>query len=94
MKYKLVCDALTMAIWQRRPETGLIHHSDPGSQYVSHAFRELLSTNNIVGSMSRRGNCRDNAVVESFFDSLKQELVQWKSYQTQLEAQQDILNVL
>jgi transposase InsO family protein len=79
MKAQLVCDALKMAIWQRRPQRGLIHHSDRGSQYASKAFRRLLKAHGIKGSMSRKGDCWDNAVVESFFGSLKQERVQWKS---------------
>ena len=83
-----------MAIWQRRPKAGLIHHSDRGSQYASKAFRQLLKAHGVQGSMSRRGNCWDNAVVESFFGSLKQERVQWCSYQTRYEAQQDVLNYI
>jgi putative transposase len=94
MKAQLVCDALRMAIWQRRPKAGLIHHSDRGSQYASKAFRQLLKTYEIQGSMSRKGDCWDNSVVESFFGSLKQERVQWRSYQTRYEAQQDILNYI
>ena len=94
MKAQLVCDALTMAIWQRRPNAGLIHHSDRGSQYASHAFRKLLKENGVRGSMSRKGDCWDNAVVESFFGSLKQERVHWRNYQTRNEAQQDILNYI
>ncbi len=94
MKAQLVCDALQMAIWQRKPKAGLIHHSDRGSQYASKAFRQLLKAHGFKGSMSRKGDCWDNAVVESFFGSLKQERVQWKSYQTRYEAQQDILNYI
>lgn len=94
MKAQLVCDALTMAIWQRRPQAGLIHHSDRGAQYASKAFRRLLKAHRVQGSMSRRGNCWDNAVVESFFGSLKQERVQWCNYQTRYEAQQDVLNYI
>jgi len=94
MKAQLVCDALTMAIWQRRPKAGLIHHSDRGSQYASKAFRRLLKAHGFKGSMSRKGDCWDNAVVESFFGSLKQERVQWQSYQTRYEAQQDILDYI
>ncbi len=94
MKAQLVCDALTMAIWQRRPTSGLIVHSDRGSQYASKQYRKLIEKNEFTGSMSRKGNCWDNAVVESFFGSLKQERVQWKSYQTRHEAQQDILNYI
>ncbi len=94
MKAQLVCDALTMAIWQRRPPSGLIVHSDRGSQYASKQYRNLFDKNGFKGSMSRKGNCWDNAVVESFFGSLKQERVQWKSYQSRFEAQQDILNYI
>ena len=94
MKAKLVCDALQMALWRRRPKSGLIHHSDRGSQYASKAFRRLLKAHGIEGSMSRKGDCWDNAVVESFFGSLKQELVQWRNYQTRYEAQQDILEYI
>jgi len=92
MKAQLVCDALQMAIWQRRPKAGLIHHSDRGSQYASKAFRRLLKSHGFLGSMSRKGDCWDNAVAESFFGSLKQERVQWRSYQTRYEAQQDVLD--
>ncbi len=94
MTAQLVCDALTMAIWQRRPTAGLIHHSDRGSQYASKLFRQLLKAHGFISSMSRRANCWDNAVVESFFGSLKQERVQWCHYQTRHEAQQDVLNYI
>jgi len=94
MTAQLVCDALTMAIWLRRPKAGLIHHSDRGSQYASKAFRRLLKAHGIKGSMSRKGDCWDNAVVESFFGSLKQERVHWRHYQTRYEAQQDILDYI
>jgi len=94
MKAQLVCDALSMAIWLRQPKAGLIHHSDRGSQYASKNFRRLLKENNFRGSMSRKGNCWDNSVVESFFGSLKQERVQWRHYQTRNEAQQDILSYI
>jgi len=89
-KARLVCDAFKMVIGQRRPQAGLIHHSDRGSQYASHAFRRLLGANGVRGSMSRQGDYWDTAVVESFFGSLKQERVQWRNYQTRYEAQQDI----
>ena len=94
MKSQLVCDALHMAIWRRQPKAGLIHHSDRGSQYASKAFRRLLKARDIEGSMSRKGDCWDNAVVESFFGSLKQERVQWRNYQSRYEAQQDILGYI
>lgn len=94
MTADLVCDALKMAIWQRKPQRGLIVHSDRGSQYASHEYRRLLKMYGCVGSMSRKGDCWDNAVAESFFGSLKQEQVQWKHYQTRYEAQQDILGYI
>ena len=94
MKAKLVCDALKMALWQKRPKPGLIHHSDRGSQYASDDFRKLLKDNEITGSMSRKGNCWDNAVAESFFGSLKQERVQWYEYRTREEARQDIVQYI
>ena len=94
MKAQLVCDALQMAIGQRQPDAGLIVHSDRGSQYASKAYRRLLKAHGFVGSMSRKGNCWDNAVAESFFGSLKNERVHWKNYQTRKEAQQDVLNYI
>lgn len=94
MKSSLVCDALRMAIWQRRPSPGLIVHSDRGSQYASKAYRHLLQTHNLLGSMSRKGDCWDNAVAESFFGTLKQERIQWRNYQTRHEAQQDVLSYI
>lgn len=93
MKAALVCDALRMAIWLRRPPPGLIVHSDRGSQYASKAYRNLLKAYGFIGSMSRLGNCWDNAVAESFFGSLKQERCQWRHYQTRYAAQQDICNI-
>ena len=94
MKAQLVCDALNMAIWQRKPKAGLVVHSDRGSQYASKIYRTLLKQHKFVGSMSRLGNCWDNAVAESFFGSLKQEKVQWCNYQTRNEAQLDVLKYI
>ncbi len=94
MKAQLVCDALTMAIWQRQPDKGLIVHSDQGVQYASHQYRNLLKDNGFIGSMSKKGCCWDNAVAESFFGSLKQERVHWKNYETRYEAQQDVMNYI
>ena len=94
MKASLVCDALKMAIWHRKPKRGLIVHSDRGSQYASDDYRKLLAVYGCIGSMSRKGDCWDNAVAESFFGSLKQERVQWRHYRTRAEAQQDILNYI
>ena len=94
MKAQLVCDALTMAIWQRQPEAGLIVHSDQGVQYASHQYRRLLKNHNFIGSMSKKGCCWDNAVAESFFGSLKQERIHWRNYETRYAAQQDVLNYI
>ncbi len=94
MKAQLVCDALTMAMWQRKPKAGLIVHSDQGVQYASHQYRRILRTHGFVGSMSKKGCCWDNAVAESFFGTLKQERVHWRNYQTRYAAQQDVLNYI
>ena len=74
MEEKLTLTALESALQRRSPPQGLIHHSDRGVHYASHAFQRLLSDNGVVQSMSRRGNCWDNACVESFFSTLKREL--------------------
>lgn len=71
---QLCLDALQMALWRRQPDPGLIHHSDRGSQYTSGDYQEALQARRVSCSMSRRGNCWDNAVVESFFATLKREL--------------------
>ena len=94
MKARLVCDALRMAIWQRQPQAGLIVHSDRGSQYASRDYQRLLEIHSFAGSMSRTGDCFDNAVAESFFGSFKQELVHWNHYQTRYAAQQDVLHYI
>ena len=91
----LVCDALQMALWRRHPVKGeLIFHSDRGSQYASKEFGKLLMKNGIRGSMSRKGDCWDNAVIESFFGSLKCERVLWRSYQDREEARADIVDYI
>src|SRR4030095_2891979 len=71
----LTLDALAMALARRRPPPGLLHHSDRGSQYASGDYQQVLARHGVVCSMSRRGNCWDNAVAESFFATLKVELV-------------------
>jgi len=86
LKRQLVLEALDMAIKQRRPQSGLLHHSDRGSQYASHDYRALLIDNNIDISMSRRGNCYDNAVAESFFGSLKTECIRGVVYPSRRQA--------
>jgi transposase InsO family protein len=83
---QLALDALKTALLRRQPPRGLIHHSDRGSQYASSDYRRLLKANGIVCSMSRRGNCWDNAVAESFFSTLKLELVYEHDWATRAEA--------
>lgn len=73
MKTSLVNDALSMALWVRKPNKGLISHTDRGSQYASYSHRKLLKSYGVIQSMSRKGNCWDNAVAESFFHTLKTE---------------------
>ena len=91
---KLAMAALTMALEERRPRTGLIHHSDRGSQYAAHEYREALSAAGALSSMSRRGDCWDNAVVESFFSTLKTELVHRKIYLRHADARAEIFEYL
>lgn len=83
----LVLSALRMALVTRRPEPGLIHHSDRGSQYCGAAYRTVLKAHGIVRSMSRKADCWDNAVSESFFSTLKQELIYLRAFGTRAEAQ-------
>jgi putative transposase len=86
MRASLVCDALRMALLARRPAAGLIFHSDRGSQYTSAAFRELLASHGVLQSLSRPRQCWDNAVAESFFATLKSELVYRQSWPTRRAA--------
>ena len=86
--------ALTMALQRRRPPQGLLHHSDRGSQYASRDYQQVLASHGIVCSMSRRGNCWDNAVAESFFATLKVELVADAAWLTRAAAQADLVEYL
>jgi putative transposase len=86
----LVLQAFKMACWKRRPPKGVIHHSDRGSQYASGDFQKALAQHGFVPSMSRKGNCYDNAVMESFFHTLKAEEVNDCEYFTRLQAKQAI----
>ena len=86
LESRLVVDALEMAVQQRWPDEGLLAHSDRGSQYASEHYRRLLARNGIECSMSRRANCWDNAPMESFFASLKKELVHDADFATRAEA--------
>jgi transposase InsO family protein len=90
----LAMDALKMAIWRRKPGRGLLHHSDRGVQYASHDYQALLKQHGIICSMSRKGNCWDNAVAESFFHTLKTELVYHGNYETRREAKQEIFEYM
>jgi putative transposase len=94
MQARLVCDALNMAIQQRRPAAGLIVHSDRGSQYASALYQDLLNENGFVCSMSRKGNCWDNSIAERFFLNLKMERVWQRQYANQTEARNDIADYI
>lgn len=94
MKASLVNDSLLMAIKKRQPGEGLISHSDRGSQYASNSHRALLQAYGIRQSMSRRGNCWDNSVAESFFHTLKVELVHHENFKTREEAEQAIFHYI
>ena len=90
----VVVEAWWMAWQHRRPAPGLVHHSDQGNQYRATLYQTILARRGVVMSMSRKGNCYDNAPVESFFSSLKNELVRHRSFQTQTEAQQAIVGYI
>ena len=90
MKKALVIRALMMAVNLRQPPPGLIHHSDRDSQYASHDYQKLLKQHKMIGSMSRKGNCWDNAPVERFFSSLKREWTGDRWYRTRREAIADV----
>ncbi|OHE11167.1 MAG: transposase [Sulfurimonas sp. RIFOXYB2_FULL_37_5] len=94
MKVSLVNDALSMAIKHRNPSKGLLWHTDRGSQYASYAHKDLLEKHNIVQSMSRKGNCWDNAVAESFFKTLKSDLVYQTYFYTKRQAKQEIFEYI
>ena len=94
MKVSLVNDALSMALRHRNPPKGLIWHTDRGSQYASYSHKDLLKENSITQSMSRKGNCWDNAVAESFFKSLKSDLVYENTFYTKKQAKQEIFKYI
>jgi transposase InsO family protein len=91
---KLVQSAMKMAVLHRDPDKGLIHHSDRGIQYAAEDFQNLLDDNKVICSMSRKGNCWDNACVESFFGSLKREWIKRKIYETYKDGEKDIFNYI
>ena len=94
LERRLALDALGMALTQRQPSDGLLHHSDRGSQYASHEYQQLLTQHGILSSMSRKGNCWDNAVAESFFATLKLELVYQTQWRTRQEARSAVFEYI
>jgi transposase InsO family protein len=94
MPAELVCTALQLAICQRQPKPGLVVHSDRGSQYASHEYRDLLNRYDCIGSMSRKGNCWDNAVMERFFLNLKMERVWRQDYANFEEARCNVTDYM
>ncbi len=89
MTRDLVISALRMAWFRLKPQTGLVHHSDRGSQYASHDYQAVLKEYGMTPSMSRKGNCWDNAPMESFFNSLKNERTHHQRYDTREQARRD-----
>jgi transposase InsO family protein len=98
MGHRLTVDlaerALTMALANRKPTVGLLHHSDRGSQYAATSYQRLLGEHGVTTSMSRTGNCRDNAVMESFFSSLKTDRTAAKTYCTRAQAKADVFDYI
>ncbi|WP_116923937.1 IS3 family transposase [Pseudomonas sp. URIL14HWK12:I10] len=90
----LAIDAMLMAVWRRKPQQQVMLDSDQGSQFSSSDWQSFLKANNVISSMSRRGNCHDNAVAESFFQLLKRERIRRKIYTTREEAQSDIFDYI
>lgn len=94
MTSRLVCDALQMALWRRHFPRGVLFHSDRGSQYCSREYQKLLKAYGFTCSMSRKGNCWDNSVAESFFHTLKVELIAGNRYKTRQIAKQNIFEYI
>lgn len=94
MTAELVTEALTMALWRRGKPEALMHHSDRGSQYTSEQFQRLMAEHGVACSMSRAGNCWDNAATESFFSSLKIERIARKTYRTRDAAKADVFDYI
>ncbi|HBO4397763.1 IS3 family transposase [Achromobacter xylosoxidans] len=90
----LVLDALLMALWRRQPKESVTVHSDQGCQFTGHEWQTFLRDHNLVSSMSRRGNCHDNAVAESFFQLLKRERIRRQVYATRNDARADVFNYI
>ena len=94
LERSVALDALKMALRDRQPPQGLLHHSDRGSQYASHEYQQLLAVHGIQSSMSRKGNCWDNAVAESFFATLKVELVHRSRWSTRTQARNELFEYI
>ncbi|MDJ1638716.1 IS3 family transposase, partial [Rhizobium rhizogenes] len=90
----VVLQALLMAVWRHKPKDKVLIHSDQGSQFTSMDWASFLKHHNLVHSMSRRGNCHDNAVAESFFNLLKRERIRRKVYRSRDEARQDVFDYI
>ena len=90
----LVCEAARMAIQMRQPASGVVMHSDQGSQYTSFEYQRLLSKSGLLASMSRKGHCGDNAAAESFFHTLKTELVMFEDYRTRDQARSSLFEYI
>ena len=90
----LVCQALLMAVWRRKPKGTVLIHSDQGTQFTSMEWASFLKAHNLTHSMSRRGNCHDNAVAESFFNLLKRERIRRRTYKTRGQARQDVFGYI
>jgi len=94
MRAELCVDALEMALRRRRPAAGLLHHSDRGSQYAAEAFRDALTAGRAVPSMSRKGDCWDNAVAESCFATLRKESTHRRPYATREQARRSLFEYI
>ncbi len=90
----VVVQALLIAVWRRKPKDRVLIHSDQGSQFTSMDWASFLRAHNLEHSMSRRGNCHDNAVAESFFNLLKRERIRRRTYKSRPEARQDVLDYI
>ena len=90
----VVLQALLMAVWRRKPKNKVLIHSDQGSQFTSSDWASFLRAHNLEHSMSRRGNCHDNAVAESFFNLLKRERIRRRTYKTRADARQDVFDYI
>ena len=94
MTTDLALQALLAAVWRRKPKTRVMIHSDQGSQFTSREWQVFLGQHNLKASMSRRGNCHDNAVAESFFQLLKRERIRRRTYPTREAARQDVFDYI